>query len=292
MSTTTKIAAVQTDLKFAQPDANRQMMGQKLELAAAAGARVVAFPECSVTGYCFDSRDEAVRVAETLPGPSTEYFSALCRQTGAYVVFGTLERAGDDLYNACALVGPEGYIGTYRKTHLPYLGVDRFTTPGRDPYRVWETQVGRIGMNICYDLAFPEAARSLALLGADLIVLPTNWPPGAECTAEFMVPARALENHLFYLAVNRVGTEHGFRFIGRSRICNVHGNLMAAAGDVEEVTLMAECDLQLARNKHIVRVPELHEIDRFEDRRPELYGQLVAPNPKFGSLRRSKQQGK
>ena len=92
----------------------------------------------------------------------------------------------------CTLVGPEGWLGTYRKTHLPYLGVDRFTTLGREPYQVFETAIGRIGMNICYDLAFPEAARVLALRGADLIVLPTNWPPGAECTAEFMVSAKSL----------------------------------------------------------------------------------------------------
>jgi predicted amidohydrolase len=287
MSTIT-LAAVQTDLAFAQPDDNRRRLGDKLQSAAAAGAQVIVFPECSVTGYCFERPSDALSVAETIPGPSTEHFAELCRQRNVHVVFGTLERLADDLYNACALVGPHGWIGTYRKVHLPYLGVDRFTTPGQEPFRVWETPVGRIGMNICYDLAFPEAARCLALAGAELIVLPTNWPPGAECTAEFMVPARALENHVFYLAVNRVGTENGFRFIGRSQICDVHGRLLSVAQESEEITLLAHCDLSLARNKHIIRVPELHEIHRIGDRRPELYGPLVAPNPQHGRLRRSK----
>ncbi len=101
-----------------------------------------------------------------------------------------------------------------------------FTTPGNRPFAVQDAGDLRVGMNICYDASFPEAARSLALLGADLIVLPTNWPPGSECTAACCINARALENGVFYLAVNRVGTERGFRFIGQSRICDPTGDTL------------------------------------------------------------------
>src|SRR6202030_44525 len=107
---------------------------------------------------------------------------------------------------------------TYRKAHRPFLGVDRFTAPGDRPFAVHDLGGLRVGIHICYDGSFPESARVLTLLGADLVVLPTNWPPGAAGTAKYLVPARALENQVFYAAVNRVGTERGFAFIGRTRI--------------------------------------------------------------------------
>jgi predicted amidohydrolase len=127
-------------------------------------------------------------------------------------------------------------------------------------------------MNICYDAAFPEAARALALLGADLIALPTNWPPGAECMAATAVNTRAMD------AVNRVGSERGFEFIGRSRICDPSGRTLAESSGVGEEILYAEIDPALARRKHIIRVPGKHEIDRLADRRPEMYGLLVEPH--------------
>ena len=132
-------------------------------------------------------------------------------------------------------------------------------------------------MNICYDGAFPESARVMALLGADLVVLPTNWPPGAECTAAYISNARALENNIYYMAVNRVGTERGFQFIGSSRICDPIGHTIAEAGSESEQLLVAELDLDRARDKHLVRVPKKHEIWRFADRRPEMYDVITRP---------------
>src|SRR5690606_33851347 len=110
-------------------------------------------------------------------GESTERLTELCRKYECHVVLGMLETDGDRLFNACVLVGPAGVVGNYRKIHLPYLGVDRFTTHGDQPFAVHEAGDLRLGMNICYDGAFPESARVMALQGADLIVLPTNWPP-------------------------------------------------------------------------------------------------------------------
>ena len=169
-------------------------------------------------------------------------------------------------------------MGVYRKTHLPSLGVDKLTVAGTEPYRCWDAAGLRIGMNICYDVAFPEASRALALDGADLIVLPTNWPPGAECMAEHVVNARAMENHIYYAAINRVGVERGFEFIGRSRICEPNGRTVCEGPADREMILYADIDPGVARNKHLVRVPGKHEIHRFRDRRPELYGRLTQPH--------------
>jgi predicted amidohydrolase len=143
--------------------------------------------------------------------------------------------------------------------------------PGDLGFEVHETSIGRIGFNICYDCSFPESSRVMALKGADVIVLPTNWPTGAEETAEYVINARGLENHIYYVAVNRVGKERDFRFIGRSRIVDVHGKTLAQASTDTEDIIYAEIEPARARNKHIVRVPGKHEIDRFKDRRPKYY---------------------
>jgi predicted amidohydrolase len=272
-----KIAGVQMDVELAEPKKNLQRMIAAMETTSAEGATLVVFPECALTGYCFESLQEALPFAETVPGNSTEQMAAACRRLGTFAVFGMLESDGDRLFNACVLVGPEGVIGNYRKIHLPYLGIDMFTTPGDRPFDVHQAGDMRVGMNICYDGAFPEAARVMALEGADLIVLPTNWPPGAECTADFVMNARAMENHIYYMAVNRVGTERGFRFIGKSKICDPYGYVLAEAQHENETILYAEIDLERARNKHLIRVPGKHEIHRFADRRPEMYGRIVEP---------------
>ncbi len=273
-----KIAGVQMDVAFADVDANVEKMAAYLRQAAQAGAVLTVFPECAATGYCFDTVEEARATAQPLPGPATDAIARACKATGTFAVFGLVEVAGDALFNSAALVGPAGLIGSYRKVHLPFLGVDRLTTPGDRPFAVHSAGDLRVGMNICYDASFPEAARSLALLGADLIVLPTNWPPGSECTAACCINSRALENGVYYLAVNRVGTERGFRFIGESRICDPRGETLALASGALEQVVYAEIDPARSRDKHYVRVPGKHEIDRFADRRPEMYTLLTKPH--------------
>ena len=188
-----------------------------------------------------------------------------------------LERDGDRLYNACALIGPGGFVATYRKIHLPYLGVDRFTTPGNRPFAVHDLGGLRVGMHICYDGSFPESARVLTVLGADLLVLPTNWPTGAAPTIRHLTAARALENHVFYAAVNRVGEERGFRFIGQSRILGCDGELLAAAGTEDPAIVVAEIDPAVARAKRLVMISGKYEVDRVGHRRPEMYGPLCEP---------------
>ena len=119
-----RIAAVQMDVSIGQPDNNMAVMLAKLKEAAAAGAKLICFPECALTGYCFESVAEAMPFAQTLPGPATELFTEACRELGVFAVFGLLERDGERLFNSAVLVGPNGLIGSYRKVHLPYLGID------------------------------------------------------------------------------------------------------------------------------------------------------------------------
>ena len=270
-----KIAGVQMDVSLGRIDRNLACMSERVSEAVSQGAELVVFPECATTGYCFESLEEASEFAEPVPGPTLQAVGQICQQHQTLVVYGFLEQEGGRVFNACACVGPHGLLASYRKIHLPFLGVDRFTTPGDRQFEVQDVGPLKIGMNICYDTSFPETARVLSLAGADLIVLPTNWPPGAETTAQYVINARAVENKVYCMAVNRVGLERGFQFIGYSRICDVHGNTLTEAAHQDEAILYAEIDPAEARDKRIERVPGKHAIHRFDDRRPEMYGRLV-----------------
>jgi predicted amidohydrolase len=271
-----KIAAAQMDCRLGDRDANLESIRLRLQIAAGQGARLVIFPECILSGYGFGSLAEAMPHAETLPGPSTESLAADCRRLNVWTVVGLLERDRDHLFNAAALIGPSGFIAGYRKVHLPCLGVDRFTTPGDRPFSIHDLDGLRIGINICYDSSFPESSRVLALLGADLIVLPTNWPPNAWRNPKFVVATRALENHVYYAAVNRIGEESGFRFIGQTRILDCNGDTLAATDGDDDTILYASIEPELARQKRVVNIPGQYEIDRICDRRPQMYGKVCS----------------
>src|SRR5204863_4068860 len=216
---------------------------------------------------------------EPLDGPAAEAIARACGETGGYVVAGFIEADGDSYYNAAMLVGPDGVVGNYRKAHLPFIGIDRFLTPGDRQFQVHELPFGKIGLNICYDISFPEAARALKLLGAELVALITNWPTAAWRSPEFVANTRALENHLFYAATDRVGTERGWNFIGRSKVVDCNGDTLAEAGAQDEELLVVAIDFQEANHNRIVNVPGSYEVDRINDRRPELYGVISEPAP-------------
>jgi predicted amidohydrolase len=275
---TWNIAVVQMDCRLADRTHNLSAIRSRLRQCAEQGARLIVFPECILSGYAYTSKEQAWPHAETIPGPSTRALADDCRQRDVWAVVGMLEQAdGGRLFNASVLVGPAGQLFSYRKVHLPCLGVDRFTTPGDRPFAVHDLGGLRVGMNICYDAAFPEGTRVLALLGADLIVLPTNWPEGARRVAKYLISARALENIVYYAAANRVGEEGGFPFIGLSRVADVNGDLLAASEGNREEILFADLDPERARRKRIVFVPGEYEVDRINDRRPEMYGLLCSP---------------
>src|ERR1043166_7500000 len=255
------IACAQMDCLLGQPEANLAKIIESIRSTARRDARLVAFPECALTGYAFESLEEAAPFAENLQGPSAEAIADVCRETGVYAAVGFIESDGANFYNAVILVGPEGVAGNYRKAHLPFIGIDRFVSPGDRPFQVFELPFGKVGLNICYDISFPEAARVLKLLGAELIVLVTNWPPAAWRSPEFVVNTRALENHLFYAAVNRVGTERGWQFIGRSKVVDCNGDTLAEGTADAEDLLVVTMDLQEANNNHIVNVAGAYELD-------------------------------
>jgi len=269
-----RVAVAQIEPKLAAAESNLDLCLARLDEAASAGCSLLVLPECSSAGYVFESADEALVHAQEIPGPFTEALAAACGRLGLVCVAGMLEREGDLLRNTAVVVGPDGLLGRYRKTHLPYLGVDRFVTPG-DELEVVDTPAGRVGLEICYDLRFPELTRALALGGAELVALPTNWPVQARANADVLTRARAYENRVFLLVANRVGRERDTEFCGWSQICDVRGERLAEAGPDEETLLVAEIDVAEAREKDIVPAPGAYEMALFGHRRPELYGSLT-----------------
>jgi predicted amidohydrolase len=253
---------------------NRARCLASLEEAAAAGCDLVVFPECALTGYMLDSAEDALRCAEPVPGPSTEALARACARTGIHCVIGVLEAEAGDLHNTAVLLGPEGLIGRYRKSHIACIGVDRFTVPGREAYEVFDTPIGRIGMEVCYDWRFPEISRVLALQGAEIIAHPTNSPVQAREVAEFMTRARAAENAVFFITANRCGDEGGTSFFGWSQIVDPNGRRIAEAGS-DEALVIADLDLELARAKTRRPGDGGYSVRLFEDRRPELYAPIL-----------------
>jgi predicted amidohydrolase len=270
-----QVAVAQIEPKLFEKERNLDVCLARVAEAAEAGAQLLVLPECAIPGYMFASAEEALPYAEEIPGPSTTALEDACRRLDVHVVCGLLERDGDVLRNAAVLVGPDGLIGAYRKTHLPYLGVDRFVAPG-DELAVWDTPLGRIGIEICYDLRFPEVTRTLALQGADLVAHPTNFPLAARVQTEVVTRARAAENRVYVLTANRVGTERWGEFCGWSQIVDPYGTRLAEAGETGEALLVADVDVEKARDKDYV-VPGEYELYLLGDRRPELYGALTEP---------------
>jgi predicted amidohydrolase len=272
------IAGVQTDVVLGDTSKNRTRLLEWLADPRIRDADLVVFPECVLSGYCFESLDEAWPHAESIPGTSTKAIESICREQRRFVALGMLEQGPQgELFNSCVLIGPAGVVAVYRKIHLPFLGIDRFTTAGTEAFQVYDADEMRIGLHICYDGVFPESGRVMSLDGADLLILPTNWPPGADTFAKYIPNARALENNVYFLSVNRVGTERGFRFIGQSRLCDTNGNTVSEAPENEEAIIIGQIDLARARNKRLIRVPGKHVIDRWKDRHPELYSRIIQP---------------
>jgi predicted amidohydrolase len=271
-----KIAAIQMNPKLMKKEKNLEKILLKIREAAANGAQLVVLPECALTGYLYESREEALPYAETIPGPATEKVAGLCQELGVYVIFGLIEKDEKKVYNAAAFLGPEGLIGKYRKTHLPYL--DRFADKGDISFKVFRTPIGNIGMLICYDLSFPESARVLMLKGADIIAIPTNWPRIGDFVPKYVLNTRAQENRVHIIAADRVGVERKMKFLGMSKIANAAGQNKAVASIMREEIIYAEVDLAYSRMKRLVFKPGEAGLDWINDRRPELYGDIIRPD--------------
>ncbi|MFF0146063.1 putative amidohydrolase [Amycolatopsis sulphurea] len=274
---TARIAVAQLPPAGPAPDAD---LAAVIEAIGQAGnADLVVFPECALSGYLYDSRAAVAQAAIRLGDPRIDRLVQACRAASVHAVVGFLESDGDDLYNCAATLGPEGVLGTYRKQHLPYMGADRFVSPGRgDTPRVVETPFGKVGVMICFDLRFPESARVLALEGADVIAMPTAWPLKATFLAEHVTRVRALEN-LVYLAVSdRTGHENGAEYLGHSQIVAPSGEVLVDAG-ADAGVFGTDVALSQARTKDLVFVPGEYELRIFSQRKPSQYTAITEEDP-------------
>ncbi len=230
-------------------------------------ADLVVLPELFQSGYQFVDREEVDAIAEEIPGGvTTELLRDVSRKKNMYIVGGLAERAGDDYFNSAVFVGPEGFIGHYRKTHLFYEE-KLFFKSGDTGFRVWQTGIGKIGIMICFDWFFPEAMRTLAVMGAEVVAHPSNLvlpycPRG--------MPTRCLENMVFGITANRTGVERRkaeeLRFIGSSQVVSPLGEVLLKAGGEEEVASVVEIDTERARNKDLNHLNNI-----FQDRKPQFY---------------------
>ncbi|MEZ6089126.1 MAG: carbon-nitrogen hydrolase family protein [Pirellulaceae bacterium] len=269
-----RVAAVQMDVAFGEVDKNAEQVIARIHRVKADGVDLAVFPECVLTGYCYNSRDEALSNALPIDDPLFQRIAAACGESALHVVVGFLERDGDRLFNAQALISEQGVVATYRKIHLPGLGVDRFADPGD---RDFEVHAAGKFVSV-WQFATTVRSRKhrvLGLMQADVIALSTNWPVAARRTAEIVPTARSMENHLYFVAANRIGYERTFQFCGMSSIAGPDGIVLAETQADDDIILTADIDLSIARNKQIIRTIGAHVIDRFADRRPERY-QMIA----------------
>ncbi|MCX5535236.1 nitrilase family protein [Streptomyces sp. NBC_00006] len=276
-----RVAAVQSDPQVGLENKEINVVAtlDQIRRAAADGARLVVLPELASTGYSFDTRQEAYAHAETVPdGPTCTRWAELARELDVYIVAGIAEEEGVRLYDTAVLIGPEGFIGKYRKTHL-WNREKLIFTPGSD-YPVFETRIGRIGLLICWDIWFPEVARILTAQGADLICSVNNWvwtpPPlfdeAGNCMASYLTMSASHVNGVPIVAANRVGEERGGKFLGCSLITGVNGWPTAGTADAEkEETLYADLDVVATRSA--VVWSDLNDLPR--DRRTDLYDPLL-----------------
>ncbi len=269
-----RTCAAQISLKPGEVGENLSRCLSVIEESQAAGVDLLVLPECAFSGYILD--EEQTRAAAVgAEGPELSILSRAVEAAGIHAVVGFLERDGSTLYNAAALMGPSGIVVSYRKRHIPFVGADRFVQAGQNVGPVVAgTPLGRVGLNICYDIRFPESARTVALAGADLIAQPTNWPIEAVVVATHFPIVRATENRVFLVVANRGDSENGVSFIGMSQIVSPSGDVVARA-ERGDTLLIADIDVEQARRKKVVVQPGAYEIDLWKDRRPEMYAPLV-----------------
>jgi 5-aminopentanamidase len=239
------------------------------------GAAVIVLPELVTSGYMFESNAEAAAMAVTPDDAVFAAWAAEAARTDAVVIGGFCERAGDGrLFNSAAVVDREGVRAVYRKTHL-WDREKLWFEPGPALPPVVDTAAGRIGVAICYDVEFPEVTRHLALAGADVIAVPTNWPlverPAGEHPPEVVIAmAAARVNHLAIACCDRTGTERGQEWTAGTAIVGADGWLLAVAGDHDVAT--ADVVLEASRDKRVTDLS--HPLD---DRRTDLYRSVTAP---------------
>lgn len=260
-----RVGLYQFDPQFGEVAKNLEIVTAKLEQAY---ADLIVLPELFASGYQFLSQEEAQRLAEPIPdGPTTKRLLEIAKRKRMVIVAGVPERSGTHCYNSAVVVGPSGFIGCYRKTHL-FDEETQFFTPGDSGFLVWDIGPAKIGIMICFDWYYPEAARTLAMQGADIICHPSNLVL-PNCPDS--MPVRCLENRVFAVTCNRIGSEarggkERLTYIGQSEVVTPKGIIQYRASHDQEELIIVEIDPAQARNKSLNRYNDL-----LRDRRASLY---------------------
>ena len=256
---------------------NRAKASRMVKQAAERGAEIVCLPELFTSPYFCTVEDAGFSYAESIPGETTHFLAELAKDARVTLVGGSFhEKTGSQFFNTALVHGADGSsLGQYRKTHIPHdpgFYEQHYFSPGDSGYQVFQTPKAKIGVLICYDQWFPEAARMNALLGADIVFYPTaigtvrglperegNWQEAWENVQR----GHAIANNMIVAGVNRVGTEGDTTFWGGSFICDAFGKTLVRGGAEEEV-IVQQVDLDHSR--------EVREGWRFfYNRRPETY---------------------
>ena len=270
MKTKIKLALAQISSKRESKSENLLKIEKLTLKAKQQGADLIIFPEMSLTGYVL--LDQVYELAETIPGPSTQKIETLAKKTGMHIIFGMpelSEKTQATIFNTAVCVGPQGLIGKYRKMYLPTHSVfeeKRYFRPGYEA-AVFQTELGNIGLTICYDIFFPEVYRLNRLMGAQLIICISASPAVRRSYFEILTSARALENTAFLAYVNLAGVEDGLQFWGGSRLVGPTGDVLAKAKYDEEDFVVCEVDFGDLKAAETF-IPTL------KDLRPELFEKL------------------
>ena len=257
-----KAAFFQFDPELGKIDYNLEKIEKNLSRIK--NLDLLVLPELCNSGYNFRNKREASKFAEEIPqGKSTQFLIALAKKKNCFIVAGINEKKGHALYNSAVLVGPKGYIGTYRKLHLFYKEKDIFE-PGNLGLPLFNLNGVKLGVLICFDWRFPEAWRILALKGAQVIAHPSNLiVPKLSFRA---LPGHAIVNRIFIVTGDRVGTERKLKFAGCSMIVDPDGNILAQASADKEELQVAEINPKLADRKQVNSKNHI-----FKDRRVEVF---------------------
>ncbi len=259
-----KIGVLQFSPEFGQKEQNLSRVEKLLHNAE---ADLIVLPELFTTGYLFLSYEELNGFAEPIPGETTERLVVAAKNNNFSIVAGIAERARSHCYNSAVLVRPDGGFAVYRKAHL-FREEKCIFTPGDTPLLVYDIGQAKIGMLICFDYIFPEATRTLALKGAQVICHPANLV--LPVYGREVPRTRAIENRVFFVTANRFGVEERgnkkISFTGESQIVNPKGEVLFRAAPAGEALKIIEIDPAEADNK---KVTELNDL--FLDRRTDLY---------------------
>lgn len=257
-----QIAAIQMDVAFGQPKKNQLQVENKVKQAVQTeGAKVVVLPELWNTGFDLARLEEIADRGELVP-----WLSELSSRYEIFLVAGSIaEMDGSACYNTCYVFAPDGsQLFRYRKLHLfRLMKEEQFLSPGDQGAKSFSLGDHQAGSIICYDVRFPELARSLALDGATLMFVPAQWPHPRLKHWRILNQARAVENQMFVVAVNRVGQGGKDQFFGHSMIIDPWGNILAEGTEEEEIITV---DVDLGEVERI-----RNQIPVFKDRVPSCY---------------------